>query len=348
MTKEPRDFASLNNQIPGPDEEALAAARQRLNEIAKPVGSLGELESLLIRIAGISGGVDIGTRRVFVLAADNGVTAQNVAATPPEITVTMASFMAERRSSVCIMAAQADVDVTLVDMGMFQRLDRPGILDRHIADGTADISKGAAMTAEQGAEAIQVGIELVRDAAERGCRLIATGEMGIGNTTTSSAVAAALLGQPVAAMTGRGVGLTDEGLAHKVAVIEQAIKANAPRADDAFGVLCGLGGFDLAGMCGVFLGGALYRVPVIIDGFISSVAALVAVRLCPRAAYALLPSHISAEPGAVRVLEALELKPIIHANMRLGEGTGAVALIPLLDQVIAVYHDLMTFADIGM
>jgi nicotinate-nucleotide--dimethylbenzimidazole phosphoribosyltransferase len=342
------DFKGLNERILQQNEEALAAAQQRLNDIAKPVGSLGELESMLVRIAGISGDVDISRRLVFVLAADNGVTAQNVAATPPEITVTMAGFMAERRSSVCIMAARAGVDVTLVDMGMFRRLNIPGILDRHIADGTSDISTGPAMTVEQAEQAIETGIALVRDAVEQGYRLIATGEMGIGNTATSSAVASALLGRPVAEMTGRGVGLTDEGLAHKIAVIEQALAKNAPVAQDAFDVLCKLGGFDIAGLCGIFLGGALYGVPVVIDGFISGVAALVAARLCPRAVHAMLPSHVSAEPGAIWVLEALGLTPIIHANMRLGEGTGAVALIPLLDQIIAVYHDLMTFADIGM
>jgi nicotinate-nucleotide--dimethylbenzimidazole phosphoribosyltransferase len=346
------DFEELNARIPGRNTVAEEKAQQRLNDIAKPVGSLGELEALLVRIAGVGGEVEIEKRVAFVLAADNGVTAQNVASTPPEITVTMASFMAQRRSSVCLMAAQAHTDITLVDMGMFRRLETPGILDRHIADGTADISAGPAMTVEQGTRAIQTGIDLVHNAVEQGYRLIATGEMGIGNTTTSSAMAAALLHRPVHEVTGRGVGLTDEGLAHKIAVIEQALRVNAPAdapADtDAFDALCRLGGFDIAGMCGLFIGGALYGVPVIIDGFISATAALTAVRLCPKASYALLPSHVSAEPGASLILNELGLTAIIHANMRLGEGTGAVALIPLLDQIIAVYRDLMTFADIGM
>jgi nicotinate-nucleotide--dimethylbenzimidazole phosphoribosyltransferase len=312
------------------------------------VGSLGELEALLVRIAGVSGTVDIDKRMLFVLAADNGVTAQGIATTPPEITVTMASFMAQHRSSACIMATRAATEVTLVDMGMFRPLDTPGILDRHIARGTADISLGAAMSAEQGAQALRVGIDLVRDAVEQGYRLIATGEMGIGNTTTSSAVAAVLLNRSVPEVTGRGAGLDDEALAHKIEIIERAIALNAPHPGDAFEVLCKLGGFDIAGMCGIFLGGALFGVPVIIDGFISAVAALVAVRLCPNAAYAQLASHISAEPATIFVLDELGLTPVIHANMRLGEGTGAVALIPLLDQTVAVYRDLMTFADIGM
>jgi nicotinate-nucleotide--dimethylbenzimidazole phosphoribosyltransferase len=283
-----------------------------------------------------------------MLAADNGVTAQGIAATPAEITVTMASFMAEHRSSACIMAAYSATDVALVDMGMFRSLDVPGIVDRHIAWGTGDISRGPAMTAEQGARALRAGIDLVRDASEKGYRLIATGEMGIGNTTSSSAVAAVLLRKTVPEVTGRGAGLSDEALEHKIRIIEQAIELNAPDPQDAFDVLCKLGGFDIAGLCGLFLGGALYGIPVIIDGFISAIAALIAVRLCPASSYALLPSHISVEPAAILVLDELGLTPIIHAGMRLGEGTGAVALIPLLDQAAAVYHNLMTFADIGM
>jgi len=352
------DFDALNASIPGPKEQAAQAAQARLDDIAKPVGSLGELEALLVRIASIGGDVDFAKRMVFVLASDNGVIlTEGVATTPPEITVAMASFMAERRSSVCIMAAQCNTDVELVDMGMFNKLDVPGILDRHVADGTADLVVGPAMTPAQAEQAIQTGIDLVRDAKEKGYRLLATGEMGIGNTTTSAALTTALLGLPPEQTTGRGVGLTDDELVHKTEKVKEAIALHVPQAllvgdressAYAFDVLCRLGGFDIAGMCGIFLGGALYGVPILVDGFISAISALVAVRLCPAAAYALVPSHVSAEPGAVLVLKALGLNPIIHAGMHLGEGTGAVALIPILDQVAAVYRDLMTFADIGM
>lgn len=342
------DLEELQERMPQPNETAAAATQARLDDIAKPIASLGELESLLVRLARISGGVDIAKRKVFVLAADNGVTAQGVAATPADITAVMASFMAQRRSSVCIMAAQVNCDVTLVDMGMFRHLDVPGIINMAVADGTADMSIGPAMTQEQAVQAITIGINLVREAKDEGYRLIATGEMGIGNTSTSSAIAAVLLDRSVAQMTGRGVGLSDEGLDNKIAVIERAIKVNAPDPENALDVLAKLGGFDIAGMCGIFLGGALYGVPVIIDGFISSVAALVATRLVPAAAYALLPSHLSAEPAAGQVIEALGLNPIIHAGMHLGEGTGAVALIPLLDQAVAVYEKMITYSDIGM
>lgn len=342
------DFKELQEKIKAPHEAAAAAAQERLDFIAKPVASLGELEALLVRIARISGNVDVSRRKVFVLAADNGVTAQGVAATPPEITAVMAGFMAQRRSSVCIMAAQANCDVTLVDMGMFCHLDVPGILNRPVADGTADMSLGPAMTREQAIAAIGTGIDLVREAKQAGYQLIATGEMGIGNTSTSSAIAAVLLGREVAQMTGRGVGLDDAGLDNKVAVIQRAISVNAPDPHDPLDVLAKLGGFDIAGMCGIFLGGALEGIPVIIDGFISSVAALLACRLCPAAAYVQLPSHLSAEPAALYVMEELGLTPVIRAGMHLGEGTGAVALIPLLDLAVAVYHNMITYADIGM
>ncbi|MDR2491845.1 MAG: nicotinate-nucleotide--dimethylbenzimidazole phosphoribosyltransferase, partial [Coriobacteriales bacterium] len=309
-------------------------------------------EALVARIASISGSesgfVDISKRLAFVLAADNGVTAQGISVTPAEITVSMASFMAQRRSSVCIMAREAKCDVELVDMGMFRKLEGPGIVDRHVADGTADISIGPAMSAAEAEQAVQAGIDLVRDAVDKGYRLIATGEMGIGNTTTSSAVATVLLGKTARELTGRGVGLDDEGLANKVRVIDRAIEVNKPDRGDPFGVLQKLGGFDIAGMCGIFIGGALYRVPVVIDGLISSVSALLAVRLCPKAVYALVPSHLSAEPAAMWIMDELGLSPIVHAGMRLGEGTGAITIIPLLDLIIAVMNDMMTLSDIGM
>jgi nicotinate-nucleotide--dimethylbenzimidazole phosphoribosyltransferase len=246
------------------------------------------------------------------------------------------------------MAKTVNADVILADMGMFKKLDKSGILDYHIADGTADLSLGAAMTSEQCEKAIQYGIDIVRDAKANGYKLLATGEMGIGNTTTSSAIAAVLLGESVESVTGRGAGLSDEALDRKIAVIKRGIDVNAPNPADAFDVLRKLGGFDIAGLCGVYLGGAIYGIPIIIDGFISAVAALTALRLCPSSKQVMLASHISAEPAARMVLDALELTPVIHAGMRLGEGTGAVALIPLLDQIIAVYNELMTFADIGM
>ncbi|MEN6595013.1 MAG: nicotinate-nucleotide--dimethylbenzimidazole phosphoribosyltransferase [Clostridiaceae bacterium] len=338
-----------NNQIHPLSETAIRATKARWDSIAKPVGSLGQLEELTIRIAGIQGGEpNIDKRAVLVLCADNGVCRQGVASTPAEITAVMAGFIAQKRSSVCVMACCANADVIPVDMGMLRVLEEKNLLDRRLASGTADMTQGPAMTRAQAEQAIETGIELVRSCKEQGYRILATGEMGIGNTTTSSAVASILLARDPFEMTGRGAGLSDEGLERKISAIRRAIEVNKPDPEDALDVLSKLGGFDLAGLCGVFLGGALYRVPVLIDGFISAVAALIAVRLCPNAGAYLLPSHASAEPAAQHVLDELRVLPILHANMRLGEGTGAVALLPLLDMALAVYRELMTFADIGM
>ncbi|MEN6339027.1 MAG: nicotinate-nucleotide--dimethylbenzimidazole phosphoribosyltransferase [Clostridiaceae bacterium] len=343
------NFQKLNNQIHPLSETAIRATKARWDSIAKPVGSLGQLEELTIRIAGIQGGEpNIDKRAVLVLCADNGVCRQGVASTPSEITAVMAGFIAQKRSSVCVMACCANADVIPVDMGMLRVLEEKNLLDRRLASGTADMTQGPAMTRAQAEQAIETGIELVRSCKEQGYRILATGEMGIGNTTTSSAVASVLLARDPFEMTGRGAGLSDEGLERKISAIRRAIEVNKPDPEDALDVLYKLGGFDLAGLCGVFLGGALYRVPVLIDGFISAVAALIAVRLCPNAGAYLLPSHASAEPAAQHVLDELRVLPILHANMRLGEGTGAVALLPLLDMALAVYRELMTFADIGM
>ena len=344
------DFTSWNEEIRPLDEQAMAAARHRLDDIAKPVGSLGALEDAIVRIAGIqrSARVHIGKRAVIVMCADNGVLKQGVAQTPGEITAVMTGVIAARRSSVCLMAAYASADVIPVDIGVARRMRLPGLIDRHIADGTADMTGGPAMTREQAMEAIEAGAALARDCKEQGYQLLATGEMGIGNTTTSSAVASVLLTRDVLDMTGRGAGLSDEGLSRKISAIRRAVAVNAPDPGDAFDVLRKLGGLDIAGLTGVFLGGAKYGVPVLVDGFISAVAALVAVRLCPAAGAYLLASHVSAEPAGQAVLDALALNPMLYAGMRLGEGTGAVALLPVLDMAVKVYDELLTYADIGM
>ena len=344
------NFKELNEKIRPLDEQALADSHAQWNRIAKPVGSLGRLETMITRIAGISGEAlpSINKRAVLIMCADNGVLAQGVAQTPGEITATMSEFMAARRSSVCIMARACGTESIPIDVGIARKLTVEGIRDCHVADGTADMTEGPAMTVSEAEQAIQHGIELVRELKEEGFKLLATGEMGIGNTTTSSAIASVLLGMTPEVTTGRGAGLSNEGLDRKLSAIKRAIAVNAPDAGDAFDVLRKLGGLDIAALCGVFLGGALYRVPIIIDGFISAVAALVATRLCPRARDFMLPSHVSAEPASRLVLDELEFSAIIQADMRLGEGTGAVAIIPLLDLGLAVYKDLMTFADIGM
>ena len=244
------------------------------------------------------------------------------------------------------MAAACGADVFPIDMGMIDQVD--GLIPHSIARGTNDISEGPAMTLEQAKQAILTGIHLVKERKEEGYRIIATGEAGIGNTTTSSAILSVLLDVPVEKVTGRGSGLTDDGLLRKQNAIKKALEVNKPDASDALDVLAKVGGFDIAGMTGAFLGGAIYGIPVIMDGFISGVAALLAVKLCPYVKDYILPSHISAEPAGQMLMEALGLDPIIHANMRLGEGTGAVALMPLLDMAAAVYWNAASFDDINV
>ena len=340
----------LLNTITPPDEVARAEARRRWNDCAKPLGSLGLLETALEDIAALTGSADIrlDRRAVLVLCADNGVVAQGVTQSPSSVTGLVAKQLAARRTSVCRMAQAARCQVVPVDVGILDFQEMPGVLSRRIGNGTGDISQGPAMTRRQAEQALHTGMELVREQQALGVDLLATGEMGIGNTTTSSAVACVLLGRPAEEMTGRGAGLSDQGLQKKTAAIRRALEVNRPDPSDPLDILQKVGGFDIAAMCGVFLGGALYRVPVLIDGLISAVAALCALRLCPAAGKAMLASHVSAEPAGGLVLEALGKQPLITAGMRLGEGTGAVAAMPLLDLALAVYRESYTFEEGGI
>ena len=342
-------FDEVAGRIEPLDEGALKAARDKWNAVAKPIGSLGQLELMVEKIAGLTGSidVDISKRAVMVLCADNGVVAQGVTQSEPEITTVIAGSVARGISSVCRMAQTVNADAVSVDMGMMTPSDVPGVIDRCIARGTGDISLGPAMSREQALTAIKIGVDLVAQMKADGYKILATGEMGIGNTTTSSAMAAAFLGLPVETVTGRGAGLSNAGLARKCAAIERALAVNEPDANDALDVLSKLGGFDIAGLVGLFIGGAVHRAPIVIDGFISALAAYTAARLCPACTCAMLPSHVSAEPAARMLFDELGVEPIIHAGLRLGEGTGAVLLFPLLDAALALYNGT-TFDDTGI
>lgn len=342
-------LARLAGEIAPLDPVALAAARDKWNAVAKPIGSLGELELMVEKIAGLTGSANVvlDKRAVVVLCADNGVVAQGVSQSEPDITTVIAGSVARGISSVCRMAQTAGIDAYSVDMGMLDPSDVQGVIDRHVSRATGDISMGPAMTRGQALQAIQTGIDLVGEFKQRGYRILATGEMGIGNTTTSSAMTAAFLGMSVEEVTGRGAGLSDEGLQRKRRAIERALQVNAPDSGDALDVLAKLGGFDIAGMAGMFIGGALHRVPIVVDGFISALAAYTASLLVPGCECSMLASHVSAEPAAHLLLERLGLSPVIHAGMRLGEGTGAVCLLPLLDAALALYNGT-TFEDTGI
>ena len=332
-----------------PSGHASREAQRRWNAIAKPIGGLGLLENAIVRIAALTGSteVDLGKRCIAVLCADNGVVAQGVSQSSQEVTSVVAANICRGISSVCSMCGGFGIDCLAVDMGMADPPAEPTLRSYSVARGTADITQGPAMTHAQALLAVRAGVELVGELAAEGYRLIGVGEMGIGNTTTSSAVVCALTGASPSEMVGRGAGLSDAGLRRKLQAVEQALAVNDPDPTDVLGVLAAVGGFDLCGMCGMFLGGARYRVPMVIDGFISSVAALCALRLRPECGGALLASHLSDEPAARRVMGELGLQPVLQAGMHLGEGTGAACLVPLLDMALGLYRGT-TFADCAL
>ncbi len=329
------------------DRKAYEETIARFDDIAKPVGGMGDFEPLLARVAAAQGSadIDISRRCVLVYCADNGVVKQGTTPGGHEVTTAVAGLLVRGKASVAAMAAACNVDVFGVDMGMID--DMPGLRDRKIRRGTDDISEGPAMTREEAQKAIQAGIDCAWEAGEQGYRIIAVGETGIGNTTSSSALAAAFLGRPARDVTGRGAGLDDTMLQHKIEVIDRALARNAPDISDPLDVLAKLGGFDIAAMVGTFIGGGIIGLPVIMDGFIASVAALTAVKIDARVRDYIIPSHMSEEPGMAHVAEALGLRPVLSANMHLGEGTGAVMLLPLLDTALAVYRHAAHFSDIS-
>lgn len=327
------------------DETAMKAAQARWNSVAKPLHSLGKLEDHLIRIAGISGKAEaeIDRKALLVFCADNGVVEEGVTQTGQEVTAIVAENFLTGDTSAAIMCKAAGVDLFPVDVGMAVDTKVP---DYKVAYGTRNMVKEPAMTREQALQAILTGVELVRLRKMEGYQILATGEMGIGNTTTSSAVVSVLLDCDPCQVTGRGAGLSKEGLNRKQEVITQAIRLHRPDRRDVVDVLAKVGGFDLAGLTGVYLGAAYYRIPAVIDGFISAAAALAAAVLCPPAREYMLASHVSREPGMRRILEALKLEPSLTCDMCLGEGTGAVAFLPVLSLAAEVYRKMSTFAEI--
>lgn len=337
----------LLEKIPEVDRAAMESAAARWDSIAKPLHSLGLLEDVVVRMAGIqrTSRVTVGKKAVVVMCADNGVVAEGVTQTGQEITAIVAENMTRSSTCVCQMSAVAGADVIPVDMGCCRPLNEK-VLNRRVRDGgTANMTKGPAMTREECVQAILIGAELVMELKQQGYGLIATGEMGIGNTTTSSALVSVLLEQPVSAVTGRGAGLSSKGLERKIAAIEKAVQVNQPDKHDPLDVLHKVGGLDIAGLVGVFLGCGACGVPVLIDGFISAAAALTAVGICPNVSGYLIASHVSKEPAGQLVLDALGLKPFLRAEMCLGEGSGAVAVMPLIEMGLAVYNGMSTFEE---
>ena len=337
-----------------PDRTIYEASKARWDAIAKPLDGLGDLEEMISRIASIQGKVipDLSPRALIVLCADNGVVCEGVTQCDQKVTADVARLLGRRQSSVCAMTRDAGVDVIPVDIGIDSDETFPGVRNRKVQKGTGDIVIKPAMSQDACEKALQTGMELMDWCQSRGYAIVATGEMGIGNTTTATALLCALTGISPEDVTGRGAGLTEEGLQRKIKVIGQALRFHGfsdgkeiSDPEKAFHALQSVGGLDLAGLIGLFLGGARNGIPVVIDGLISAVAALTAEKLCPGTADFMLASHTGKEQGTARVLERLKRKAVIDANLSLGEGTGAVLLFPLLDMALSLYRNGIRFDD---
>lgn len=337
-------------EIRRPDESIRTQAAARWNAVAKPLGSLGLFEEMIIRIAALKGQEDfrIGKKALVVFCADNGVVAQGVSQCGSEVTQKVAVALAEGRSTANTMARQTGCSVIPADVGILDFSGHPGVRNLRVRNGTGDISREPAMTETECLTAMAKGAALTEELIREGTDLLAVGEMGIGNTTTSTALAAALLGFDPDEITGRGAGLSSAGLERKKSVIHSALRRVKPEEEDAVRLMSELGGLDIAAMCGSFLAAAANRTPVIIDGVISAVAAYCALRLCADAGGAMLASHSSAEPLGELLLEKLDLNAPLDAGMHLGEGTGALMLMPLLDMALGVYRSGQNFDRLGI
>lgn len=329
----------------------MKAARERQDQLTKPRGSLGRLEELAVQLAGITGKVQpsLPRKTVVVMAADHGVCVEGVSAYPSAVTPQMVLNFLAGGAAINVLARRVGARVVVVDIGVAAELPaHERLVSRKVAMGTRNLAVGPAMSREEAVRAVDVGVQVLESELERGLDLVATGDMGIGNTTASSALVAVLSGKPIGEVVGRGTGVDDAGLARKLQAIERGIRATRPDRSDPIGVLSRVGGLEIAGLVGVILAGAAHRVPVVVDGFISGAAALVAATLCPPVKPYLVPSHRSVEAGHRAVFEALDLRPLFDLDMRLGEGTGAALAMHLIDDALAVQREMATFAEAGV
>lgn len=337
-------FSFINN-IEGVNEKAKETARERMNILAKPLGSLGKLEELAIKLSGITGKVKnrIDKKCIIILSSDNGVVEEGVASSPQYVTLAQTINFSKGLTGVAVLAKENSTDLVVVDIGVNCDGEIPGAINKKIRKGTYNIAKGEAMSYEEALKAIYIGIDLVRDVKEKGYDILGVGEMGIGNTTTSSAVLASLVDCEIDEVVGKGAGLTDEAFILKKEVVKKAIEINKPNREDPIDVIAKVGGFDLAGMVGVYLGAAYYKLPIVIDGFISVVAALVATKLCSKVKDYLIPSHVSKEIGYSIAINNIGLEPMLNLDMRLGEGSGCPIAFSIVNYACAIMNNMATF-----
>lgn len=330
------------------DKGVMKKARERLDNLTKPLGSLGRLEEIAERISGIRGQLApvIKQKVIFTLAGDHGVVAEGVSAYPSEVTSQMVYNFAKNGAGINVLARHIGARVIVVDMGVAADLEpHPKIVNKKMAYGTKNIAKGPAMTYEQAIQSIKVGIKLVEDELSKGIDIIGGGDMGIGNTTSSSAITSAITGAKVREVTGRGTGIDDAILEHKINIIKQALKINQPDPKDPLDVLAKVGGFEIGGLVGIILAGAAYRIPVVLDGFIVGAAGLIAYSLAPQVKDYLFAAHCSIEKGHKIILEKMGLKPLLNLGLRLGEGTGAALGISIIEAATKILNQMATFEE---
>jgi len=338
-------------EVPLLRQEWYERATERLNRLTKPLGSLGRLEEIAARIVAIreEPRPDCSKKVIFTVAADHGVTDEGVSAYPKAVTRQMVANFLAGGAAINVLCRQFGIDVRVVDIGVDgDTREFANLVSKKVARGTKNMARGPAMSTAEMSSAIEAGIELANDAAERGWTLIGTGEMGIGNTTAASAITAMLTGRSAADVTGRGTGLDDAGLKHKIRVIERAIVVNHPDPSDPLQVLQTVGGLEIAGLTGLILGGAARRIPVVVDGFISTSAAAIACALQPRVKEFLFAAHRSTEPGHEALLKFIGHAPLLDLSMRLGEGTGAALCMALMEAATKLLNEMATFSSAGV
>lgn len=329
------------------DEQAISSAWERIDNLTKPIGSMGELEEIAAKMAGITGKVHnkINKKNIVIMCADNGVWEEGVSSCDQDFTITVTNNFTRGITGVCALADYAKSDITVVDVGVKCDFNNPKIINKKIAYGTKNMVKEPAMTRKEAVQAIESGIEVIEELIKEGYDLFGTGEMGIGNTSTSAAVLSAISGLSPDVVVGKGSGLTEEQFLNKKRVVKKAIDINKPNPEDPIDVLSKVGGFDIAGICGCFLGAAKNRVPIVIDGFISSAAALCACKLNKNVKNFIFPSHLSAEPGAEYMMKELGLKPMLDLSMRLGEGSACPLAFNIIEAALYAMDNMATFEE---
>ena len=346
-----RELLAMAEAIPAPDHAAMEQARRRQAELTKPAGALGRLEDLAVQVAGMTGSVRPRRERklVVVFAGDHGVAREGVSAYPGEVTVQMVGSFVRGTAAISVLAGLGGARLVVADVGVAATLapELP-IEHRKVRLGTANLVEGPAMARSEALAAIRVGADVVADRLVEGIDLLALGEMGIGNTTAAAAVAAALLPADPAEVVGRGTGLDDDGLRRKTAAVRRGLEVNRPDAGDPVGVLAAVGGLEIAALAGAMMRAAASRVPILLDGYITGVAALAAARLAPAVRPYFIAAHRSPEPGHRPVLAGLGLRPLLELDMRLGEASGAALGLAIVDAALATHDEMATFAEAGV